>query len=144
MFDKKTKPVIYEIEYLDAIKGVTIKEQLDFTAFRFDLDKKIRYFASHNNRDSLARFTAMEEKQLLVILEKAIREAQILHRTLTGLDEFFRTEAPREVREKIKGIRPELAVIKNSFVKANQKRHEYSARLEEAEQLKKLGVTSAT
>ncbi|MDR2182349.1 MAG: hypothetical protein LBN92_06705, partial [Treponema sp.] len=140
MFDKKPKPVIYEIEYLDNSRGVTVKEKIDFMAFRADLDKRIRAFASFNSRESQSRFMAMDEKQLCGLLEKAVRETQILHRTLTGLDEFFRAEAPREIRDKVRGIRPELAAMKNAFIKANQKRHEYSARLEEAEQLRKLGV----
>jgi hypothetical protein len=40
----------------------------------------------------------------------------------------------------IRGIKLEITAIKNSVVKANQKRHEYVSQKEEIEQLKKLGV----
>jgi hypothetical protein len=141
MMNKEPDPVIYEIEYLDTVKGTTAREKENFHVFRAEIDKKIRSFAALSGRGGASsRLEAMEEKQLLDLLEKAVRETQSLHRTLTGLDEYFKAEAPRDVREKIKGIKPELGAIKNAIIKANQKRHEYSAQLEEDEQLKRLGV----
>jgi hypothetical protein len=141
MMNKPPDPVIYDIEYMDTVKGTAAREKVNFNVFRADLDRKIRSFGSLGNRGS-SKLESMDEKQLLPILEKAIRDAQSVHKILTGLDEYFKAEAPREVREKIKGIKPELADIKNAVIKANQKRHEYSAQLEEDEQLKRLGVKS--
>jgi hypothetical protein len=140
MFHKAPDPVIYEIEYLDTVKGVPVREKINFGVFRTELDRKIRTFAALGGRGGTStRLDAMAESQLLILLEKAVRDAQSAHKTLTGLDEYFKT-APVEIREKVKGIKPELATIKNAIIKANQKRHEYSAQLEEAEQLKRLGI----
>ena len=86
----------------------------------------------------------MQEEQLAGFLDKNIRELQSLHKTLSALDDFFKAEVDREDREKIKGIKPELGGIKNAILRANSKRHEYSARKEEEEQLKRLGVRSET
>jgi hypothetical protein len=143
MFNKEPEPVIYDIEYIDSIKGTTVKEKVDYNQFRTDIDKRIRSFASFSSRN-VSRIDALDEKQLLTLLERAIRDAQNIHKTLGGLDEYFKTEAPKESREKVRGIKPELATIKNAFIRANQKRHEYSAQIEEDEQLKRLGVTSLT
>jgi hypothetical protein len=141
MLNKEPDPVLYEIEYLDSVKGTTVKEKVNFHIFRAEMDKKNRFFAGLSGRGGASsRLEAMDEKQLLDMLEKTIREAQSLHRTLTGLDEYFKAEVPRDVREKIKGIKPELGAMKNAIIRANQKRHEYSAQLEEEEQLKRLGV----
>jgi hypothetical protein len=141
MFHKEPEPLIYEIEYLDTAKAAPAQEKVNFGVFRGELDRKIRVFASLAGRGGISsRLDAMNESQILSILEKALRDAQSLYKTLTGLDEYFKAEAPREARDKIKGIKPELATIKNSIIKANQKRHEYSAQLEEEEQLKRLGV----
>jgi hypothetical protein len=74
-------------------------------------------------------------------LERSIRDVQNLHRTLSALDDFFKTAAPKELRDRIRGIRPELASMKNAFVRANQLKHEYSARKEEEQQMKRLGIT---
>jgi hypothetical protein len=143
MFNKEPEPVIYEIEYIDPVKGVTIKEKVNFNIFRADLDKRLRTFSSFGVRN-MSRLSEMDEKQLSSILERAVRDAQSLHKTLTGLDEFFKAEAPQENRDKVKGIKPELGTIKNAIIKANQKRHEYSAQLEEEEQLKRLGVNPSS
>jgi hypothetical protein len=140
MFNKEPEPVIYDIEYIDSIKGTAVKEKVNYNQFRTDLDKRMRSFASLSSKN-VTRIDAIEEKQLLTLLERAIRDAQALHKTLGGLDEYFKAEAPKESREKVRGIKPELATIKNAFIKANQKRHEYNALVEENEQLKRLGVT---
>jgi hypothetical protein len=140
MIRKVPDPVIYEIEYLDTGKGISVRDKINFGVFRTEMDRKIRSLTALGGRGPSSRLEAMNESQLLVLLEKAIRDAQSIHKTLTGLDEYFKAEAPHEMREKIKGIKPELAIIKNAIIKANQKRHEYSAQLEEAEQLKRLGI----
>jgi hypothetical protein len=142
MLHKAPDPVIYEIEYIDTVKGIPVREKINFGLFRTELDRKIRTFAALGGRGGVSsRLDAMAESQLLTLLEKAVRDAQSVHKILAGLDEYFKA-APPEIREKIKGIKPELATIKNAIIKANQKRHEYSAQLEEAEQLKRLGITT--
>jgi len=140
MLNKEPEPVIYDIEYIDSVKGTAVKEKVNFNQFRTDLDKRMRSFATLSSRN-VSKIDALDEKQLLTLLERAIKDAQSLHKTLGGLDEFFKAEAPRESREKVRGIKPELGTIKNAYIKANQKRHEYSAQIEEEEQLKRLGVT---
>jgi hypothetical protein len=89
-----------------------------------------------------ARLEAMEEVQLMSLLERNIREVQNLHKILSALDDFFKISIGKENREKIRGIKPELATVKNAIVRANQKRHEFSAQKEEAEQLRRLGINS--
>jgi hypothetical protein len=142
MFHKEPDPLIYEIEYFDTVKGVPVREKINFGVFMAELDRKIRSFASLGRGGVASRLDAIGENQLLSLLEKAVRDAQSLHKTLTGLDEYFKAEASRELREKIRGIKPDLATIKNAIIKANQKRHEYSAQLEEEEQLKRLGINT--
>ncbi|MDR0598712.1 MAG: hypothetical protein LBG84_01340 [Treponema sp.] len=143
MINKEPEPAIYEIEYADNGKGTPAKEKLNFDTFRTEVDKKLRAFASLSGRGSAVKLEAMEEKQLAALLEKTIREAQALHKVLTGLDDYFKAEAPRESRDKIRGIKPELGTMKNAIIRANQKRHEYNAQVEEGEQLKKLGINPA-
>jgi hypothetical protein len=108
------------------------------------MDRKSRVLTALASRGGAAqsKMEAMEEEQLIGMLERNIREVQVIHKTLSALDEFFKLEADKEDRDKVKGIKPELATIKNAIVRANQKRHEYSAFKEEEEQLKRLGITS--
>jgi hypothetical protein len=76
----------------------------------------------------------------IIFLERNIKDLQSIQKTLSALDEFFKAEVKKEDREKIRGIKPELATLKNAVLRANSKRHEYTAQKEEEEQLKRLGV----
>ncbi|MDR2631270.1 MAG: hypothetical protein LBC60_10140 [Spirochaetaceae bacterium] len=141
MLHKEPEPTIYEVEYIDSVKGVSVKEKINYTNFRSDMDRKIRNLFSIT-RSGWTKLEALEEEQLITLLERSIRDVQSLHKTLSALDDFFKLEIDKEDREKVKGIKPELATMKNAIIKANQKRHEYSAQKEEEEQFKRLGINT--
>jgi hypothetical protein len=141
MMHKEPEPTIYTVEYFDAVNGVNIKEKVNYSGFREEMDRKAR-FLTGILRSGVAKLESMQDEQLIALLDRSIREIQPLHKTLTALDEFFKAEASaQDERDKVKGIKPELAAMKNAIIKANQKRHEYSAQKEEEEQLKRLGVS---
>jgi delta 1-pyrroline-5-carboxylate dehydrogenase len=143
VLNKEPEPIIYDVEYMDPVKAVNVEERINFSAFRSDLDRKIRTLAPMASRGANAsKLETMQEEQLVGFLERNVREIQSMHKTLTALDEFFKAEVDKEDRDKIKGIKPELGTIKNAILRANSKRHEYSAQKEEEEQLKRLGVNS--
>jgi hypothetical protein len=140
---KEPDPVIYEIEYPDPVKGIPVREQVNFNNFCSDMERKVRVLMTLGSRGAAAaRLEAMDETQLLGLLEKNIRDVQSLHKILSALDEYFKAKIGKEDREKVRGIKPELATVKNAIVKANQRRHEFSAQKEEEEQLKRLGINS--
>ena len=137
--------VIFELVHIDREKGTQIKENLNFHQFRADLEKKIRILAGMGSRGPvMAKLAAMTEEQITGYLDRTIKDVQNVFRTLTALDEYFKNTVSKEDRSKIKGIKPELAAIKNCIVKANQIRHEYLAAKEEEEQMKRLGVNLGT
>ncbi|MCL2380366.1 MAG: hypothetical protein FWC64_02090 [Treponema sp.] len=145
MFNKEREQVIYEVEYVDPVKGIPVREKVDFYSFRGELERKIRTLGPLTVRGPAAsKLESIQEEQLTGFLERNIREVQSLHKTLGALDEFFKAAVDRADREKIRGIKPELGTIKNAIVRANSKRYEYSAQKEEEEQLRRLGVGSET
>ena len=132
--------VIYTLEFMDNTRGIPVKEKINFHQYREEIDKKIRILNSFVRGPAYQKLSAMPEDQIITYLERNIKEVQNMHRTLNALDDFFKANVPQEERSKIKGIKPELSTLKNSYVKANQLRYEYSAQKEEEEQLKRLGV----
>ena len=145
MLNKEPDPVIYDVEYMDPIKGIPVREKINISAFRSDLERKIRTLTPMGARGAAAsKLDAMQEEQLIGFLERSIRDMQSIHKTLTALDEFFKKEVDKDDRDKIRGIKPELGTIKNAILRANSKRHEYSAQKEEGEQLRRLGVSPET
>jgi hypothetical protein len=145
MLNKEPEPAIFDVEYIDPIKGVPIKEKVDFDQFRGEMDRKSRTLIALSSRSGGAfnKMQSMSEEQLMGMLEKNVRDVQTMHKILGALDDFFKIEAGKEDRDKIKGIKPELATLKNAIVRANQRRYEFSAQKEEEEQMKKLGIVAA-
>jgi hypothetical protein len=141
LMGKEPDPVVFEIKYIDSVRGTQVRDKINYTSFRADMDKRIRVLGSYSGRGSVSqKLASMGEDQLTQILDRLIRDMQNTHKFLSALDEFFKAAALDGEREKIKGIKPELAAMKNSIVRANQIRHEYSARKEEEEQMRKLGI----
>jgi hypothetical protein len=141
MLNKEPDPVVYEVEYIDQIRGVPVREKVNFFSFRNELERKLKVLGSISlHGGGMAKLEAMQDEQLTGFLDRNIREVQSLHKILSALDEFFKAEVDRSDREKVRGIKPELAVIKNAIIRANSKRHEYNAQKEEEEQLRRLGV----
>ncbi|MCL2214697.1 MAG: hypothetical protein FWC06_05740 [Treponema sp.] len=132
--------VVFNIERMDDTKGVPVKEKLYFRQFLSDLDKKIKILTSFCRGPAYNKLSAMSEDQIISYLERNIREVQNFHKTLSAIDDFFKATASAEDRDKIKGIKPDLSALKNTYVKANQLRYEYSAQKEEEEQMRSLGI----
>ena len=141
IFNREPDATIYNVEYMDPVKAVRVQERVNYEAFRGDIDRKIKTLMPMSSRGNVgSKLEAIEEDQLVNFLERNVRDLQSMHKTLSALDEFFKAEVNKEDRDKVKGIKPELATIKNAIVRANSKRHEYSAQKEEEEQLRRLGV----
>jgi hypothetical protein len=134
--------VIYNVEYIDNTKGVPVKERVNFHLLRDEMDKKAKILNSFIRGPAYQKLSNMTEEQIIGYLEKNINDIQNLHKILGALDDYFKANASPEDRSKIKGIKPELSAMKNSYVKANQLRFEYSAQKEEEQQLKSLGISA--
>ncbi|MDR1972473.1 MAG: hypothetical protein LBQ46_11200 [Treponema sp.] len=138
---REPDPVVIELKYTDTARGTQVRDKINYTNFRAELDKRSRILGTYASRGtSSQKLAAMSEDQLTQILDRLIRDMQNTHKILSAMDDFFKAEAADGEREKIKGIKPELGAMKNAIVRANQIRHEYNARREEEEQMKKLGI----
>jgi hypothetical protein len=141
MMKADPEEVVFDLVYVDREKGTQTRDSLNFHQFRADLDKKIKILTGMGARGPvMAKLNAMQEEQITGYLERTIRDVQNIFKTLTALDEYFKSTVTPEDRGKIKGIKPELASIKNCIVRANQLRYEYSAAKEEQEQMKRMGI----
>jgi len=134
--------VIYNVESLDATKGIPVKERVNFHQFMDELEKKNKILASFVHGPAYNKLANMTEEQIIGYLEKNVKDVQTYHRILTSLDDFFKANVQPEARNKVKGIKPELSQLKNTFIKANQLRYEYSAQMEADEQMKRLGAAN--
>jgi len=139
---KEDEKRIYEIELFDQNTGTSRTVKLDFDLFVEETQKLARMLAVMGNKmgPTYKRLEGFSEEKVFEFLSSKIDEIIKLNNKLPALDTYFKSEVPRLQRQMIRGIKLEITAIKNSVVKANQKRHEYVSQKEEIEQLKNLGV----
>lgn len=136
----------YEVEYYEtgapsALQAPSPKlERVAFPTFVAETRKAAALLASLATPSGFARVEAAAEKPLLLFIDRRISSLLLIHRRMAGLNAVFQSRAVGGRKAEIKGIRLELVAVKNSIVKANQRRHEYAARKEEQEQLGRLGL----
>jgi hypothetical protein len=141
LLNAEPKEVVFELEYFDPATGKKKEEKVNFHQFRADLEKRIRILVGMNSQGPvMAKLKAMNEEQITTYLDRTIRDVQNYFRVLSALDDYFKTSVAPDIRGQIRGIKPELASIKNCIVKANQLKHEYVSQKEEEEQMKRLGI----
>ena len=91
VFSKEPEPIIYDVEYMDPVKGIPVREKVNFNSFRNDLERKIRTLTPMASRGAATgKLESMQEEQLVGFLERNIREIQSLHKILGALDDFFK------------------------------------------------------
>lgn len=141
-FNLEEKPVYYEITITDQTTDTKQREKINYSRFVSELDLRARRYSSAGIRKSpiYEKLAKMPEDKILEYINQQITECNKMLKVLDGLDEFFKNAPLPQNRPKIKGLKMEITAIKNSVVKANQHRSEYSAYIEEEAQLKKLGI----
>jgi hypothetical protein len=143
LFAAEVTDAIYECDWVDLDKG-PIKEHINLNTLGAEVETKCRLLkAVVAKGPAMKKLESMTEKQLLELLENNLRAMQGYHRQFSILDDFFKNKIDKAGREKVKGIKPELATIKSAASKAAAKRAEYTACIEEAEQFKRLGIPVA-
>jgi hypothetical protein len=133
---------MYEIEYFDVLSSTNKTEKINFDIFMEELQKRSKLYSALSNKTTQAysNLEKFSEAKIYEFLNKNIAGLQLMHRRISGLDDFFRNEVPKDKKNKIRGIKVEMTAVKNSLIKANKKKHEYVSMKEEAEQMKRLGI----
>jgi hypothetical protein len=137
---------IYEVSYNDITTSAVQHEKIEFNEFAEHVERKSRTFAGIIGRTGniAKKVESASEDQLFSFLARNIGEVQLMHRRLQSLDTFFKESVTAQERSQMRGIKIELTGLKNNIIKSNQKKHEYVARKDEIEQLKKLGIDVET
>lgn len=134
--------LIYVVEYFDINTSATKTEKIKFDKFIDEIRKKAKIYSGIAAKVSplYKKLEVMEESEVYSYLEREEITANKYHHKLEALDTFFKTEVPKEQRIRVRGIKNELTALKNAIISTKQKKHEYVAKVEEIEQLKKLGI----
>lgn len=141
-FHLKEPIQICTIKVEDQRTGSAHNEKIIVNEFMNEVVKKERIYGSIAVKGpEYEKIDAASEDAILAFVNKQISEVQTLFTKMNALDAFFKSAVDSEYSSKIKGMQIELSALRNSIINANKKRGEYSAAVEEAEQMKRLGIT---
>ena len=142
-FGIQEKPLFYTVSIVDQGTGSKRNEKIAYQNFMTDLTTKSRRYAaiSQTNSPGYQKLLSMPEEKIAEFVTTQITECNKLMAILGGLDDFFKGSASIMNKSKIKGLKIDITTLKNSIVKANQLRVEYTSFMEEEMQMKQLGIT---
>jgi hypothetical protein len=134
----------YDVEFLDETTSTVHTETINVDQFVQELRKRAKLYGALLNRASptYQKVAKASEDQLFQFLQKHSEELFVMHRRISSIDTFIRTEVSRDKRNQLRAMQVSLSNLKDALLKANKKRHDYLSRKEEAQQLKRLGVDS--
>ena len=144
-FNLKEPELIYTFLIVDAKKETKTQRDVDINLFISNLARKAGLYTLLENRNSgeyRKIFTAPEEI-VLSFLNKQIAENNETLVLLNAADDYFKARAPSKLRESIKGLKIDWVTVKNAIIKSNARRAEYVSYVEDAERMRKIGITNA-
>ncbi|HYW84334.1 MAG TPA: hypothetical protein VFB30_13815, partial [Spirochaetia bacterium] len=117
----------YEITFSEPVKGTTKSEKVSFPQFAEETRKKATLLAAiaAGTGPAYKRIQTAPEASLAGFVDKQLNEMLLVHRRLASFNTLFQARANQAGRQGVRGIKLELLTIRNSIVKANQRRHEY-------------------
>ncbi len=124
--DAQEQSRLYKVEYAEPGVPAPKTETVDFPGFLADTHKKSSLMAAlaSGKGPAYRKLEATSDELLAHFLDKQLNEVLLIHRRLASLNTLFQARALKE-KKTTRGIKIELLTIKNSIVKANQRRHEY-------------------
>lgn len=143
-FHIEEKPHSYTLSIVEQLTKSTRTETVQFKEFTSEIARKARVYNALANPESpqSKRMFSQSEEAIFDFLIKQQSECQRLSTLLNAFDEYFKRQAPADVKSSIKGLKMELTSVKNILVKSNQLRAEYSSQVDEAKQLARLGINN--
>lgn len=141
-FHLKEPPRICSITMNDPKTGAVRLEKIKVDEFLVEMTKKERGYASIATRGSeYDKIDNSNDEVILNFVNKQISECQSLFTKLNSLDSYFKGAIDIIQQSKVKGMQIELSALRNSIINVNKKRGDYVSSIEEAAQMKKLGIT---
>lgn len=143
-FNLPERSVEYKIQVFEPQTQTKHSEVIEYHKFVESLLKRDKTYASISVKKSpgYMKIESMTESAILEYVSTQLFECNKMMLLLSAVDDFFKTATRPENRSKVKGIKMELTAIKNTLVKTNQRKAEYTAIRDEQEQMKKLGISN--
>ena len=141
-FKLPAKEVEITITVISPTSQTQKRETIQFNAFIETLRRKARLLNGFAASEAAVwqKLNQMNDQKLLDVLSETISEISGILRQCSGIDEFFKAAVKDAAKSKIKGIKIEISTIENTIHKVKKLQADYSSKIEEQQQLKRLGI----
>ena len=119
---RKPDPVVFGVSYFDSASGTNKSEQVDHTRVIAVARARIALFSGLRDGEGsqFQRLSQGPENQVYDLINKTLKELQVLHRRVSGLNEAIVESAPASMRADLQGVKLDMEALKNAIVRANQ------------------------
>ena len=142
LLGKEEQDRVYLVEYIDETTSTKRSEEINFDKLMSATQRRARVYAGIMAGAGVAwqKLQSLSDDRLLQYVTKDTSEVIELTRRFQSLDTYFRTEIAREKRKQLRGINVEATTIKDNVSRARKRAHEFVAKSDEREQLRRLGI----
>ena len=143
LFKKSGGGVVYELTIRNRVTGTVRLEVLNYTRFAEITMERARVLQDLQDSNSSTRKNARSAgaAQLLDYINKNLKELKSIHRRLTGLDDYFKSNAvPPKIKINMRGSSLNLQSLKLVIADSMKMLNDFNVKKEEEEQLRKLGI----
>lgn len=143
LFKKSDGGIVYEVAIKDRVTGAVRLEALNYTQFSTVTIKRARALQEFLDptSDTRKNVRSAGAAQLPDYINRNLNELKSIHRRLTGLDEYFQSNAvPQKIKSGMKGSSLNLKSLKLVIADSMKMLNEFKVKKEEEEQLRKLGI----
>ncbi|MBI9101979.1 MAG: hypothetical protein JEY99_06150 [Spirochaetales bacterium] len=142
MVSKEQGKFIMDLEIFEEETSLSKTVRIDFNAFNEKVSKQGRLLQACGTEMSqtFQKLKAASEEELFKYIADRVVDLQKTCSFLNPIETYLKTEATRDQRGKLASLDKDIENIKSCIKRTNSKRFDYSTRMEEQEQLKRLGI----
>ncbi|NMA56086.1 MAG: hypothetical protein GX955_01310, partial [Treponema sp.] len=145
VFNVKPRKIHYRLTITNPITREQKTENIEIEQFLGNLHKRVRFYTSFSMKKTpgYKKIELLSNDKIVEFIVTQLAENQTMLDVLLALEDYYKANISTIQQNKIKGIKMEIAALKNTLIKTNQRKAEYVTLIEEQEQMKKLGITNA-
>lgn len=133
---------VLTVEYIDDQTGAHRQEEIEIEAFLHQMARRARLYNGLLARTGPAwtKVQDMEAERLLGFVTNEAQELVLIARRIASLTTYVKAELPRDQRRQLRETHEQVESIQGVVQRGRKRAHEYVAKAEEVEQLRRLGI----
>ena len=141
IFGIEDKKRVVFLPVKDTSTGAEKEQKIEVSEFIHELMRKEHIYTGIGTKGlEYQKIVSSSDEAALNFLNAQVSEMQATYNLIRSLDTYFKSEVEILLRPRLRGVQMELSTLRTSIINVNKKRGEYVNFVEEAAQMKRLGI----